>query len=190
MIAASALTGMVEKIAVKDDLAAYKQLFIHYHSKLTKFSYSILGNKETAEEVVSDVFLKIWNNRHTLTNIRNFHLYLYICTKNQTLNSLRSQNRNKSFSLDDCNTELTSFYFDPEQLMITQEMYKRIDDSITNLPPKCRLIFKLIREDGLNYKEVSQLLQLSVKTIENQMTIALKKIGQSIQFDIKKAILF
>ena len=190
MIAASALSEIVERIAVKDDLAAYKQLFIHYHSRLTQFSYSILDNKETAEEVVSDVFLKIWNNRQSLLRIQNFHLYLYVCTKNQSLNSLRRQNSNKTFSLDDCNTELTSFYFDPEQLMITLEMYKRLDELIRNLPPKCRLIFKLIREDGLTYKEVSQLLQLSVKTIENQMTIALKKIGQSIQFDIKKAILF
>ena len=65
-------------------------------------------------------------------------------------------------------------------------MHKRLHYAINELPPKCRLIFKLVKEDGLKYREVAELLNLSVKTIENQMTIALRKIGQSVQFDFSK----
>jgi RNA polymerase sigma factor (sigma-70 family) len=79
-------------------------------------------------------------------------------------------------------------YTDPEQLLITAEMQKRIMAAIQQLPPKCQLIFKLIREDGLKYKEVAELLNLSLKTIENQMTIALKKISESIRFDLSKTL--
>jgi RNA polymerase sigma-70 factor (ECF subfamily) len=72
--------------------------------------------------------------------------------------------------------------------MITAEMQRRVMAAIENLPPKCRLIFKLIREDGLKYKEVAELLNLSLKTVENQMTIALKKISESIRFDLTKTL--
>lgn len=190
MIAATALSELVEKISARDDLAAYKKLFIHYHHRLTQFSLTITGNKESAEEVVSDVFIKIWNNRKTLDRIENLHLYLYVSTKNLSINYLQKQNRHRSFSLDESHVELSSIYFDPEQMMITAEMFRRLNLAIQELPPKCRLIFKLIKEDGLSYKDVALLLQLSPKTIENQMTIALKKIGHSISFDIKKAISF
>jgi RNA polymerase sigma-70 factor (ECF subfamily) len=77
----------------------------------------------------------------------------------------------------------------PEQLMITAEMFKRIRDAVNELPNKCRLIFKLVKEDGLKHREVAQLLNLSAKTVENQMTIAIRKIGQSIRFNLSKTAL-
>jgi RNA polymerase sigma-70 factor (ECF subfamily) len=80
-------------------------------------------------------------------------------------------------------------YPNPEQLMITSEMHKRLNLAVDALPPRCKLIFKLIKEDGLKYKEVAQLLELSQKTIENQMTIALRKIGESIQLEVSKTYL-
>jgi RNA polymerase sigma factor (sigma-70 family) len=68
-------------------------------------------------------------------------------------------------------------------------MQKRLNLAIDALPPRCKLIFKLIKEDGLKYKEVALLLDLSQKTIENQMTIALRKIGESIQLEVSKTYL-
>lgn len=186
MIAPSLLNKLLNRIALYDDAIAYKELFLLYHSRLVHFSSSITHSKETAEEVVSDVFLKIWNGRTTLTRIENFHLYVYVVTKNLSINSFLKQKKTESFSLDDTLVEFKSIYLDPEQLMITAEMHKRLQKAINELPPKCRLIFKLIREDGLKYREVAELLNLSVKTIENQMTIALRKIGQSVQFDFSK----
>jgi RNA polymerase sigma-70 factor (family 1) len=186
MIAPSLLNKLLNRIALYDDAIAYKELFLLYHSKLVQFSSSITHSKESAEEVVSDVFLKIWNGRTTLTRIENFHLYIYVSTKNLSINSLLKQKRTESFSLDDTVIEFKSICPNPEQLMITAEMHKRLYYAINELPPKCRLIFKLIKEDGLKYREVAELLNLSLKTIENQMTIALRKIGHSIQFDLSK----
>lgn len=184
MIAPTMLNKLLNRIALYDDAIAYKELFSLYHSKLIHFSSLITHSRESAEEVVSDVFLKIWHNRSTLTRVENFHLYIYIITKNLSINCSLKQKRNKSFSLDDTVVEFKSIYLDPEQLMITGEMYKRILTAISELPPKCQLIFKLIKEDGLKYREVAALLDISLKTVENQMTIALKRIGKSVKFEI------
>jgi RNA polymerase sigma-70 factor (family 1) len=173
---------LVLRISLYDDQKAYKQLFITYYSKLLQFSHSIIHCKESAEEVVSDVFLKIWNMRQALPEISNLHLYLYITTRNLSINCLEKQKREKVYWLDESKVEFRSIYFDPEQLMITQEMFRRIRAAVLDLPPKCQMIFKLVKEDDLSYKEVADLLQLSPKTIENQMTIALKKLGNSIRF--------
>jgi RNA polymerase sigma factor (sigma-70 family) len=81
--------------------------------------------------------------------------------------------------------QMNSIYFDPEQLMITEEMVRQIKKAVNELPPRCRLIFKLIKEDGLKYREAAGLLNLSVKTVEAQMAIALRSIARCLHFDIK-----
>lgn len=184
MIAPALLNKLLSRIALYDDPIAYKELFSLYHAKLIHFSSHITQSREAAEEVVSDVFLKIWCNRATLTRIENFHLYVYIMTKNLSINCLVKQKKNRSFCLDDTEVEFKSIYLDPEQLMITSEMYRRILAAINELPARCRLIFKLVKEDGLKYKEVAELLDISLKTVENQMTIALRRIGKSVRFEI------
>lgn len=186
MTTAKNLTTLVNRIAADDPLA-YKELFLLYQPRLVNFSLSITHSKESAEEIVSDVFLKIWLNRTTLNGIKNLHLYLYVSTKNASINYVLQQKKRYSFSLDEVLVELKSIYFDPEQLMITAEMVKRIHQAIQQLPPKCRLIFKLVKEDELKYKEVAELLQLSIKTVEAQMTIALRKIHASIRFDLERS---
>ena len=67
-------------------------------------------------------------------------------------------------------------------------MFRQVKKAVNDLPPRCRLIFKLVKEDGLRYKEVAELLQLSVKTIEAQMAIALRRIGKCMHFELKTAI--
>jgi RNA polymerase sigma-70 factor (family 1) len=186
MIAASTLNTLLNRISQFDDPIAYRELFLFYHKRLVSFSQTITKKKESAEEVVSDVFLKIWMNRRLFFQIENFHLYIYVTTKNFSINRFLKEKRQQSFSLDEIEVNTKNLYPDPEQLLITAEMFKRIRMAIESLPPKCQLIFKLIREDGLKYKEVAELLDLSVKTIENQMTIALKKISESIRFNLSR----
>jgi RNA polymerase sigma-70 factor (family 1) len=186
MVTAVDLQNLVHRIA-SDDPIAYKELFLLYQPRLVNFSCSIIHTREPAEEIVSDIFLKIWVNRKNLHEILNLHLYLYISTKNASINYVLQQKKKKYFSLDETIVELRSIYYDPEELMITAEMLKRIQQAIQQLPPKCRLIFKLVKEDSLKYKEVAELLHLSVKTVEAQMTIALRKMHASIQFNIEKS---
>ena len=181
------LKDIQDRIALQNDEQAYKDLFHHYYPSLYQFALSIVKTGQVAEEVVSDVFLHIWQKRAALTRILNLKLYLFTSTKNTSLNYLRQQKRDTLLS-DDYRVQLRSVYFDPEQLLITAEMINRIQLAIHQLPPRCQLIFKLVKEDGLRHKEVAELLNLSLKTVENQMTLALRKIGSAIQFDIRTTV--
>jgi RNA polymerase sigma-70 factor (family 1) len=181
------LANIQVRIAVHNDEQAYKELFHHFYPSLYQFALSILKTGLLADEVVSDVFLRIWQKRAALARIQNLKLYLFISTRNTALNYLRQQKR-PALLPDDYRVQLRSIYFDPEQMMITAEMISRIRQAVSQLPPRCQLIFKLIKEDGLKYKEVAELLHLSAKTIENQMTLALRKIGTAIQFDIRTTV--
>ena len=88
MVDTALLRKLITAIAYKDDSAAYKDLFLLYHKRLVSFSSTITHSKESAEEVVSDVFMKLWTNRKALAAVENFHLYVYIITKNLSINSI------------------------------------------------------------------------------------------------------
>ena len=70
--------------------------------------------------------------------------------------------------------------------MMTEEMMRKIRQAVNDLPPRCRIIFKLVKEDGLKYKETAELLQLSIKTVEAQMAIALRRLGKCMHLEIKE----
>jgi RNA polymerase sigma-70 factor (family 1) len=171
-----------QAIACFDDMQAYKQLFLLFYPSLLSFAVSIIKSKELSEEIVSDVFMKIWEKRHQLDKVENLSYYLFTAVKNKCLNELKDQRNKESLEINDVAIEFKSLYYDPEQQLISEEMINRIQKAIQELPPRCRLIFKLVKEEGLRYKEVAELLQLSVKTVENQMTLAFKKIGAAINF--------
>jgi RNA polymerase sigma-70 factor (ECF subfamily) len=176
-----------KKITVDSDEKAFGQLYMAFMPKLFQFSQSIIKNKELAEEIVSDVFIRVWQNREHLSSIENFKLYLYVSTKNTALNYLSRHFRKDVLSLDDITVTPASVNYNPEQILITSELINRINTVISLLPVRCKLIYKLAKEDGLRYSEIAQLLNISVKTIDNQMSIAVKKIGRAISFDLKKA---
>jgi len=188
MIAAAKVKYLQEQIARNDDTFAYKELFVSFYGPLLRFAITMVKSKEQAEEVVSDVFINIWEKRKRINSISNLKVYLFIAVKNTSLNYLSRQNKTLTDDVDQAGIEFKSIYFDPEQLMVTAEMVARIKAAIEQLPPKCKLIFKLIKEEELKYRDVADILGVSVKTVESQITIALKKIGTAIDFDMSKAI--
>lgn len=177
---------LLSAIAFTNDQAAYKELFLLLHGRLKQFAYSILKSQEEAEELVSDLFVKLWEKRDQLTTIDSPLLYFYATAKNLAFNRLNKQKRQQNIRPEEWLVQLNSIYFDPEQLMMTEEMMRQIRQAVNNLPPRCRLIFKLVKEDGLKYKEVAELLQLSVKTIEAQMAIALRRIGKYMHMEVNQ----
>ena len=177
---------LLSAIAFTNDQAAYKELFLLLHGRLKQFAYSILKSQEEAEELVSDLFVKVWEKRDQLTTIDSPLLYFYATAKNLAFNRLNKQKRQQNIRPEEWLVQLNSIYFDPEQLMMTEEMMRQIRQADNNLPPRCRLIFKLYKEDRLKYKEVAELLQLSIKTIEAQMAIALRRIGKYMHMEVNQ----
>jgi len=175
------LRELQTKIA-QDDEAAFTQLYLHFSKKLIHFSVSLVRSKEIAEELVEDVFVKLWGHRSHIIEIENLTVYLYVAVKNRSLNALSQKAKELvASSFDYLDTAVDEFAADPYDLMITAEMMGRMHQAIETLPPRCKMIFKLIREDGLRYKEVSDILNISVNTIDTQMAIAVKKICTALQ---------
>ena len=175
------------RIALYDDEPAYKRIFFTFYQALVRFALTFVDNRETAEEIVSDVMIKIWENRKTLDTIDNLRVYLYISTKNTALNYL-SRKKLTVVSLDNLTIDFPSPALDPEQLMITAEMMRRINHAVNTLPPRCKLVFRLVKEDQLPYKDVAQILNISIKTIDNQLAIALRKISEAINLQLKMKV--
>lgn len=188
MIAAERIALLQARIAQFEDQKAYEELYVSLYNYLYHFAWSFVKSKQSAEEIVSDVFIKVWQKRASLESIENFKVYLYVATKNISLNYL-GKTKSLSFAdIDDLSTELISTYSDPEQLLITSDMMVLINDAIGQLPSRCRLIFQLVKEDKMKCREVAEILQLSIKTVENQVAIAVRKIGKAVRFDLNRAL--
>lgn len=171
----------LQRLIASGDEVAFTQLYLHFGKKLIQFAVSLIRSKEIAEELVEDVFVKLWSNRERIREIDNLTVYLYVSVKNKSLNALSSKaNELISAPFDYLDTVLDEFAPDPYNMMITVEMMTRMREAIESLPPRCKIIFKLVREDGLKYKEVAEILNISVNTIDVQMAIAVKKICTSL----------
>src|SRR5215207_4306978 len=167
----SALQCIKDKIALGDQ-NAFRELFNFFSKKLTHFAISIVKSNDAAREIVDEVFIRIWRNKENITGIQHLKVYLYTATKNTSLNYLSSRARQNItepfdfFSVELCDEQ------SPEKKLITAELLKKINGAIELLPPRCKMVFKLVREDGLSYKEVAEVLNISTKTVDAQMVIA------------------
>jgi RNA polymerase sigma-70 factor (family 1) len=175
------LTTLCLQIAEHDDEAAFGELFKYFYPKLLLFTKAILKNHELAEEAVEDVFLKLWQNRKMLPAINNLNYYLLVAAKHTAIDYLEKMRKQTFFSLDDVEIAFGEIPVDPENKLISAEAIHIIQEIIDSLPPKCKLIFRLVKDDGLKYKEVAELLNISVKTVETQMSLAFAKIGTALQ---------
>ena len=177
-------SDLAERIA-NDDQLAYRQLFMQFYNKLSRFVMGFTKSKELTEEIVSDVFINVWRRRKNIQEIMNLKLYLYVSAKNITFNYLKKLHRENLTDLDSVEIEPEDPFADPGAAMITREMNLKLKAAINDLPPRCKLIFTLIKDDGLTYKQTATLLGISESTVENQLSIALKKIGSSIRYTFR-----
>jgi RNA polymerase sigma-70 factor (ECF subfamily) len=171
---------LTAKVVTTNDVHAFEDLYRHYFVRLYRFCFSILHAKEPAEEIVNDVFMNLWKRREAIAEIGNLDLYLYVSVKNLSLNYLRNDHFAHTVDIGERCNNYIQFNADPESLMISSESVKKMLAAIDRLPPRCKLIFSLIRDDGLKYKDVAKLLDLSIKTVESQLGIAMRKIGQAL----------
>lgn len=175
-----------QRVAEYEDQEAYKKLFFHYFLPLKSFSFSIIKSKETAEEIVSDIFLDIWVKRKQLCAIEDLKMYLYTSVRNNSVRKLSQHKKSKFFSLDELQVEFASPDENAEARLLNHELSYKIDAAIEQLPQRCKIIFKLAKEDKLKYKEIAGLLNVSIKTIDNQVASAVKKLAAVLNIPSKK----
>jgi len=164
-------------ISIHDDSKAFESLFYLLNTPLIKFSTMYVHQKEAAEEIVSDVFVKCWMNRKGLTDVQNMDTYLFVAVKNQSLNYLKKYSHIHLVQIEDTNEVKFIKAFNPQEALEKKELLFKMEQSIEALPQQCRIIFRLIKEDGIKYKEVAEILNISPRTVQTQLFRAMKKLS-------------
>lgn len=158
------------------DESDFSRLFDHYYAPMCFFAVKFLNDMDISRSVVQQVFVDLWIKREKLNVEHSVKSYLFQCVRNRSIDYLRQQ---KSYiQISESTEEMLIAPF--RDLIEESEMYSHVNSTINQLPEKCREIFILCRQDGLKYSEIAQKLNISVKTVEMQMGIALKKIRSSL----------
>ena len=173
-------------IGNQNDQHAFKLFFDHFYPRLLKFALYFLESNHAAEEIVSTVFIGIWNNREKLPKIERIEAYLFSSVRNKSFSYLRDNKRIQLRELGSEESLLVPSFDNPESEFLSNELKDIIFEAINKLPPRCKMIFLLIREDGLKYHEVAELLDISPKTVEAQMGRALNKLRESLSPYLKE----
>lgn len=176
------LKEIFKQLSESPDRVLYDYFFNKYYPKLIWFALLFVKQHCAAEEVVSDVMLNIFKKRKKLAEKDNIEGYIFISVKNQSLKYLRKSKRQVCIdSLESGTDLLMTTSVSPEYEYLENEFHQVVKAAIDSLPPKRKLVFKLIKEDGLKYNDVAKLLDLSVKTIETHMGLALKTLKENIE---------
>jgi RNA polymerase sigma-70 factor (ECF subfamily) len=170
-------------------MKAYTQLYELFSDLLLRFSYSMVKSHEMAEEIVSDVFIKLWQIRDKLLEIDNLKIYLYTIAKNLSLNYIAKNYKRRIVSLETIDVEAVITVNSPAEICISADLVRQIREVIRQLPPQCKLIFQLVKEDGLKYKEVAAILDISPLTVRNQLAIAIRRIGETLPAYLQPGVL-
>lgn len=160
----------------------FRQIMEHWYSRLYNFANGYLSNSENTKEVIQDVFLQLWDNRKKLIDNTSLNAYLFTLTRNRCIDLIRRERLMLQFRTDKQDeylrlTENFNALSDPIlDNIFARELQLEIDQTINSLPDQCRKVFVLSRTNGLKNREISEILNLSEKTVESHLTKALKTI--------------
>lgn len=170
---------------------AMELFFKRYYLPLCRFGMSYETNSCLVEEKVADVFIQLWTNRNILDKIKNPKSYIYVIVKN----SLKTARKSEQFYQQIDETKPINSMFSPsrEQEIIENEQKEMktnlIREILDIIPKKSRQAFELSRIDGLKYKEIAEILNVTPKTVENHIALALKYISKALESYKKEGVL-
>ena len=153
------------------DQKAFVAIYDQYWSELYRCAFKIYPNQETCEDIIHDVFLYVWNKRGSIL-VKSFKDYLYIAVKNRMLNELRSEK--SLLKAVNAQPALVSSETLIEDELNSKELHKIYELALADLPERCRTILLMSRKDHLSHKEIASILNITPKTVENQITIGLR----------------
>jgi len=163
-----------------EDKLAVDELFSHYYARLYHFSKSILKVETGIDDILQDVFVKIWLNRQKIGNAETFNAYVFTITKNEVLNLIRSNLRDNTFR-DELFMQAVAQEYQTQNPLEFDEIKTAIDKIVASLPEKRQQVFILSRTDGLSNKEIAQKLNIAEKTVEDHITHSIRHLKSSLK---------
>ncbi len=170
------------------DRKQFEQIFNEYFSQLINFSKFYVKDTDSAKEIVQNVFINLWQKKESIDSNKSIKSYLFTSVKNRSLNYIRDNKKYKSEYLD-IEIEKHNTFFEVD-ILTSNELQEKISKSINSLPEKCRIVFEMSRFEELKYQEIADKLQISIKTVENQMSKALKVLRADLKEYLPILILF
>jgi len=154
------------------DKRALTMLYNDYWKVLYISSYNLLKDKEVCEEIIQDVFIDLWNKRKELEIKVSFKSYLYACVRYKVFAQYRSNKILRVELFEELDKRMQ--YATPETKMMHKELKQHIKVVVETLPDKCKKVYKLSRNEQLSHREIAEQLGISIKTVENHITNALR----------------
>jgi RNA polymerase sigma-70 factor (ECF subfamily) len=155
------------------DEAAFEQMFKTHFKRLHAYAFTILRDEIQAEEMVQQVFFKLWERNENLSLIGSVSSYLYRAVHNESLNYIKHQKVRSNHQLNVAYS-MKNEVEHPAKKIMASELEKKIHSALNELPEQCRTIFQMSRFDELKYREIADKLGISIKTVESQMSKALR----------------
>ncbi|MCX6237905.1 MAG: RNA polymerase sigma-70 factor [Bacteroidia bacterium] len=184
------LTGSDSQIleAIKrDDNGAYEMVFREYYRPMTAYAFRFLNDLSDSESIVQDVFLRLWQKRMEIMIASSLQNYLFRSVKNQCINHIEHEKIKTGYQVMVIKNETDRSEY--SEFFLEFGLKRKIETAIAALPEKRQEIFRLARENGLKYREIADRLEISVKTVETQMTLALKQLRESLK-EYKNLVMF
>ena len=184
-------TELLNRIATQDDREAFRLLVEGYSARLYSYALVFIKNKELAEEIVSDIWIKVWKLRAQLPGIESLSGYLYTAVRNQAHTYRTRIDNNPTLGGDHSSG---SDLFAPSENMTPQnslelsELTDMLDKEISSLPDACQEAFRLVKEDGKSYQEAASEMGISVNTLKTHLRRAMKKLRTSLLNKFSDAI--
>ena len=181
---------LFEQIKIGDK-SALEQIYKKYYTALYYYSKKIVQNQSIAKDIVQDSFFKIWENRSSISIHTALSSYLYRAVYNNSINYLKHQQiKDKHINSVKEQIEIAGSAFAISQdhgqsILIAKELEDQINAAIENLPEKCKDIFKMSRFDNLKNNEIADQLNVSLNTVQKQISIALKKLRTELSEQLK-----
>ncbi len=184
-----AMAAKEKNIVSNLDQRAFEQLFRSFFPSLVLFAQKFVPDQDTAKEIAHNVFINLWEKREKVDSSSSLKSYLFTSVHNRCLNYIRDQ---KKFDKDETRFQRldSAAFSDGVDHLEEQELEQKIYDALQSLPEKCRQIFMLNRFEGLKYAEIAEKLGISVKTVETQMSKALKILKEKLIEYLTIIILF
>ncbi|WP_345949735.1 RNA polymerase sigma-70 factor [Mucilaginibacter sp. PAMB04274] len=162
------------------DESAFESIYRHYVKRLGPFVDRMIRCPELAEEVVQDIFVQLWVNRHLLSDVRQPAAYLFNMASNKTLDYIRKIANNDKL-MQKVAGQSSELIYDTEERINYNESLKLIEEATAVLPNQRRLIYILSRNEGLSHEQIADKLNISKSTVKNQLVKALKSIKSYLQ---------
>lgn len=168
------------RYAAEGDPTAFAALFNNYKDKLYRFLLHANGSPELTEDIIQDVFLKLWKDRANLVNVQNFGGYLYRMAQNHVINSLKRM-ATEMHIIQELSKKQAEACSDVEEHISLQEVNRNLHYAINKLTPKQKLVYTLSRDKGLRHDEIAKFLNISPSTVNNHLIEALRIIRRQLR---------